>query len=109
VCDTNQAVDSAYAAAINAGGTNEGRPADRTYFSSGYYAANVADFDGNRLKFVHKSWNPHVERRSPGHTTHQVVADVVDKAPDHDGVDARGRSGHQIRERCASRSGPDSA
>jgi hypothetical protein len=33
-------------------------PADRTYFASGYYAANVADFDGNRLEFVHKAWNP---------------------------------------------------
>ena len=30
----------------------------RTYFASGYYAANVADFDGNRLEFVHKAWNP---------------------------------------------------
>jgi catechol 2,3-dioxygenase-like lactoylglutathione lyase family enzyme len=58
VCDTNQAVDAAYAAAISAGGIDEGRPADRTYFSPGYYAANVADFDGNRLEFVHKAWNP---------------------------------------------------
>ena len=32
--------------------------ADRTYFAPGYYAANVADFDGNRLEFVHKAWNP---------------------------------------------------
>ena len=30
---------------------------DRTYFAPGYYAANVADFDGNRLEFVHKAWN----------------------------------------------------
>ena len=42
VCDTNDAVDAAYAAAINAGGIDEGRPADRTYFAPGYYAANVA-------------------------------------------------------------------
>src|SRR5690349_19351912 len=34
VCDSNEAVDAAYA------------------------AANVADFDGNRLEFVHKAWNP---------------------------------------------------
>ncbi|HEY6319761.1 MAG TPA: VOC family protein, partial [Acidimicrobiia bacterium] len=47
VCDTNQAVDAAYAAAISAGGIDEGQPADRTYFAPGYYAANVADFDGN--------------------------------------------------------------
>jgi catechol 2,3-dioxygenase-like lactoylglutathione lyase family enzyme len=57
-CDTSQAVDAAYAAAINAGGTDEGGPADRTYFAPGYYAANVADFDGNILEFVHKAWNP---------------------------------------------------
>ena len=58
VCDTNDAVDAAYAAAINAGGIDEGPPADRTYFAPGYYAANVADFDGNRIEFVHKAWNP---------------------------------------------------
>ena len=58
VCDTNELVDAAYATAIKARGTEEGKPADRTYFASGYYAANVADFDGNRLEFVHKAWNP---------------------------------------------------
>ena len=58
VCDSNEAVDDAYAAAIKAGGTDEGEPAVRTYFAPGYYAANVADFDGNRLEFVHKAWNP---------------------------------------------------
>jgi catechol 2,3-dioxygenase-like lactoylglutathione lyase family enzyme len=57
VCDSNDAVDAAYAAAISAGGIDEGEPADRTYFAPGYYAANVADFDGNRLEFVHKAWN----------------------------------------------------
>jgi catechol 2,3-dioxygenase-like lactoylglutathione lyase family enzyme len=56
-CDDNDAVDAAYAAAISAGGIDEGAPADRTYFAPGYYAANVADFDGNRLEFVHKAWN----------------------------------------------------
>ena len=58
VCDSNEAVDAAYAAAIRAGGVDEGHPADRTYFAAGYYAANVADLDGNRLEFVHKAWNP---------------------------------------------------
>jgi catechol 2,3-dioxygenase-like lactoylglutathione lyase family enzyme len=62
VCDTNELVDAAYAAAIKAGATDEGKPADRTYFARGYYAANVADFDGNRIEFVHKAWNP--KRRS---------------------------------------------
>jgi len=58
VCDTNELVDAAYAAAIKAGGTDEGAPADRVYFAPGYYAANVSDFDGNRLELVHKAWNP---------------------------------------------------
>lgn len=57
VCDSNEAVNAAYAAAITVGGIDEGAPADRTYFAPGYYAANVADFDGNRLEFVHKAWN----------------------------------------------------
>ena len=54
VCDTNEAVDAAYAAAISAGGIDEGKPTDRTYFAPRYY---VADFDDNRLEFVHKAWN----------------------------------------------------
>jgi hypothetical protein len=57
VCDSREAVDAAYKAAMTAGGGDEGQPAERTYFAPGYYAANVADFDGNRLEFVHKSWN----------------------------------------------------
>lgn len=57
VCDSNAQVDAAYAAAIAAGGKDEGKPADRRYFAPGYYAANVADFDGNRLEFVCKAWN----------------------------------------------------
>jgi catechol 2,3-dioxygenase-like lactoylglutathione lyase family enzyme len=51
-------VDAAYAAALRAGGTDDGPPGMRLYFSAGYYAANVIDFDGNRLEFVNKSWNP---------------------------------------------------
>lgn len=58
VCDTNELVDAAYEAAIKAGATDAGKPADRTYFATGYYAANVADFDGIRIEFVHKAWNP---------------------------------------------------
>ena len=58
VCDTNELVDAAYAAAIKGGATNEGPPADRTYFARGYYAGNVADFDGNHLELVHKAWIP---------------------------------------------------
>jgi len=58
VCESHEAVDAAYAAAIRAGGIDEGEPSDRTYFAPGYYAANVADFDGNRFEFVHKAWSP---------------------------------------------------
>src|SRR5712691_4361365 len=52
VCVTNNAVDATYAAAINAVGIDVGKPADRTYFAPGYYATNVAYFDGNLLEFV---------------------------------------------------------
>jgi catechol 2,3-dioxygenase-like lactoylglutathione lyase family enzyme len=48
------AVDAAHAAALAAGGKDEGAPALRAYFGPGYYAANVADFDGNRLEFTRK-------------------------------------------------------
>jgi hypothetical protein len=52
-------VDAAYAAALRSGGQDDGPPAPRLYFGGeGYYAANVVDFDGNRLEFVHKTWNP---------------------------------------------------
>src|SRR5579863_8471524 len=34
VCDTNDLVDAAYAAAIKAGGTDEGEPAERAYFAA---------------------------------------------------------------------------
>jgi catechol 2,3-dioxygenase-like lactoylglutathione lyase family enzyme len=62
VCDSNEQVDAAFAAAIKAGAIDEGKPADRTYFAPGYYAANIADFDGNRIEFVHKAWNPKKSR-----------------------------------------------
>lgn len=58
VCDSNELVDAAYAAAIKAGGTDEGEPADRPYFAPGYYAANDADFDGNRIGSYTKRGTP---------------------------------------------------
>ncbi|HEY1443393.1 MAG TPA: VOC family protein [Acidimicrobiales bacterium] len=64
VADSKAEVDAAYAAAIEAGGTSEGEPAIREYFGPSYYAANVADFDGNHLEIVHKSFNP-PSRSSP--------------------------------------------
>lgn len=57
VCATNEEVEAAWVAAVSAGGTSAGSPADRDYFAPGYYAANVLDPDGNQLEFVHKAWN----------------------------------------------------
>ena len=59
VCDANELVDAAYAAAIKAGATDEGKPADRTYFAPGYYAANVGaagfeDRKSTRLNSSHE-------------------------------------------------------
>jgi catechol 2,3-dioxygenase-like lactoylglutathione lyase family enzyme len=62
VADDHAAVDAAFAAAIKAGGTDEGQPAVRHYFGPGYYAANVGDFDGNHLEIVNKSFNPRSRR-----------------------------------------------
>ena len=64
VADNEAEVNAAYAAAIDAGGTSEGEPAIRAYFGPGYYAANLADFDGNHIEIVHKSSNP-PSRRLP--------------------------------------------
>lgn len=54
VGDSTESVDAAHGAALKAGGKDEGGPAERAYFAPGYYAANVADFHGNHLEFVHK-------------------------------------------------------
>ena len=62
VADSRDEVDAAYASALKAGALDDGPPAVRRHFSDGYYAANVVDFDGNRLEFVHKIWNPKRER-----------------------------------------------
>lgn len=51
------AVDATYAAALAAGGKDDGKPAVRAYFSEGYYAANIIDLDDNRLEIVNKAWN----------------------------------------------------
>ena len=46
------AVDAAYAAAMAAGGTDEGPPGLRTSYAPDYYGAYVRDPDGNKLHFV---------------------------------------------------------
>ncbi len=49
------AVDAAYAAAIGAGGTDEGPPGPRPQFAEDYYGAYVRDLEGNKLHFVTRS------------------------------------------------------
>lgn len=49
-------VDAAYAAAMAAGATDNGRPGARLHYDPRYYAANVLDPDGYSLEFVYKSW-----------------------------------------------------
>lgn len=56
VAPDHSVVDATYAAAIAAGATDDGEPANRTYFADGYYAANIIDLDDNRLEIVNKSW-----------------------------------------------------
>lgn len=56
VADSRSQVDSAYAAAIAAGATDNGPPAPRLHYDPRYYAANVLDPDGYSLEFVFKSW-----------------------------------------------------
>jgi catechol 2,3-dioxygenase-like lactoylglutathione lyase family enzyme len=49
-------VDTAYAAAITGGATDNGPPGVRLHYDPRYYAANVLDPDGYRLEFTYKSW-----------------------------------------------------
>jgi catechol 2,3-dioxygenase-like lactoylglutathione lyase family enzyme len=48
------AVDAAYAAAIAAGGLDEGPPGLRAAYGPDYYGAYVRDADGNKLHFVRR-------------------------------------------------------
>jgi catechol 2,3-dioxygenase-like lactoylglutathione lyase family enzyme len=51
--DRREQVDAFYAAALTAGGLDNGRPALRPEYSSGYYAAFVIDPDGHNIEAVH--------------------------------------------------------
>lgn len=46
-------VDRFHAAALAAGGTDNGPPGIREHYGPGYYAAFVVDLDGHRLEAVH--------------------------------------------------------
>ncbi|MFZ0382798.1 MAG: VOC family protein [Solirubrobacteraceae bacterium] len=51
--DSPQQVDEFYAAAIAAGGRDNGAPGIRPEYSPGYYGAFVVDPDGNNVEAVH--------------------------------------------------------
>lgn len=51
--DRREQVDAFYAAALAAGGQDNGPPALRPEYSSYYYAAFVLDPDGNNVEAVH--------------------------------------------------------
>ena len=46
------AVDAFHAAALAAGGASDGAPGPRPQYSERYYAAFIADPDGNRIEAV---------------------------------------------------------
>jgi len=47
-----ETVDAFHAAAVEAGGVDNGRPGLRPHYRSGYYAAFVLDPDGNNVEAV---------------------------------------------------------
>ena len=49
---SRQAVDAFHAAAVRAGGADEGAPGLRPDYGEGYYAAFVRDLDGYRVEAV---------------------------------------------------------
>jgi catechol 2,3-dioxygenase-like lactoylglutathione lyase family enzyme len=64
VASSRAEVDLAYAAAMAAGATDNGKPNYRLYYDPRYYAGNVFDPDGYSLEFVFKSWqHPELETR----------------------------------------------
>lgn len=51
--DRQEQVDAFHAAAIAAGGTDNGAPGERPEYSAGYYGAFVLDPDGNNIEAVY--------------------------------------------------------
>jgi catechol 2,3-dioxygenase-like lactoylglutathione lyase family enzyme len=51
--DRREQVDAFYAAALSAGGTDNGAPGLRPEYSDGYYGAFVLDPDGHNIEAVH--------------------------------------------------------
>jgi catechol 2,3-dioxygenase-like lactoylglutathione lyase family enzyme len=55
--DDREAVDAFHAAALAAGGRDNGPPGLRPQYHPGYYGAFVIDPDGNNLEAVHHSFS----------------------------------------------------
>lgn len=55
---TAEAVNSFYAAAIGAGGRDNGAPGPRQHYHPGYYGAFVFDPDGNNIEAVFHTYAP---------------------------------------------------
>jgi catechol 2,3-dioxygenase-like lactoylglutathione lyase family enzyme len=51
-CDDRSTVEAVYAAALEAGGTDNGAPGLREQYTPTYYAAFVHDPDGNNVEAV---------------------------------------------------------
>lgn len=49
-----EAVTTAYAAGIAAGGSDEGAPGPRPHYGDGYFGAYLRDPDGNKVHIVHR-------------------------------------------------------
>lgn len=52
LAQSKEQVDMFYAAAVSAGGKDNGAPGYRTQYSPGYYGAFVHDFDGSNIEAV---------------------------------------------------------
>ncbi len=53
LCENETEVQAAHAAALSAGGTNEGEPGPRPQYGPDFYGAYVRDLDGNKMSFVY--------------------------------------------------------
>lgn len=59
---SREAVDLAFRAGLQAGGSDEGAPNDRPHYGDGYYGAYLRDPDGNKVHLVFRGDLPANER-----------------------------------------------
>ena len=53
LCESVAEVRAAHAAALAAGGSNEGEPGPRPQYGPDFFGAYVRDLDGNKMSFVY--------------------------------------------------------